>query len=298
MIICYEDKFIIYEIKENTYLKKSICYFKVIDALIYENILFLFLTDYGIYFIILNEEQGIPFKLMKFSYEMNNIHLKISGKFKENNIIYPNKLFQQKLIGIYNNNLISCNNLGEVQISKIDNNLITLIHLICKREFSEIYNLLNLIDIREVNSVVSIFKFFFGNDEKIYRKIFPKENKEMILKLKLYKYFNFFIQDFLSSKSLNCENEFKGILKENLFKYIIDKNNEGLNKVYSSFKENNFINYKDLSARCIDEEKYFSSLMESNKFSESYVFNEIYNLNKNAEDILKKNVNLINNEIK
>lgn len=106
MIICYEDKFIIYEIQENTYLKKSICYFKVIDALIYENILFLFLTDYGIYFIILNEEQGIPFKLMKFSYEMNNIHLKISGKFKENNIIYPNKLFQQKLIGIYNNNLI------------------------------------------------------------------------------------------------------------------------------------------------------------------------------------------------
>ena len=298
MIICYEDKFIIYEIKENTYLKKSICYFKVIDALIYENILFLFLTDYGIYFIILNEEQGIPFKLMKFSYEMNNIHLKISGKFKENNIIYPNKLFQQKLIGIYNNNLISCNNLGEVQISKIDNNLITLIHLICKREFSEIHNLLNLIDIREVNSVVSIFKFFFGNDEKIYRKIFPKENKEMILKLKLYKYFNFFIQDFISSKSLNCEKEIKEIYKNNLLKNIIDKNIENLNQIYNNFNQLNLINLKDLTSRCINEEKYFSSLIESKQFSQAFVFNEIYNLNNNSQSLLKQNIDFINNELK
>jgi hypothetical protein len=158
--------------------------------------------------------------------------------------------------------------------------------------------LLNLIDIREVQSVVSIFKFFFGDDENIYRTIFPSQKIDIILKLQLYKYFNFFIKDFLSSKSLNCENEYKDILKENLFKYLIDKNNEGLNEVYSNFKEKNFINYKDLTARCIDEDKYFSSLMESNKFSESYIFNESNNLNKKADDILKKNVDLINKEIK
>ena len=300
MIICYEDKFVVYQINEisNSYIKKSICYYKVIDAISYENIIFLFLTDYGIYFLILNEDQGIPYKLMKFSNEMNNYHLKISNKWKEKSIIYPNKYLQQKLICIYNNFLITSNNLGEVQISEIENNLINLVNLISKREFLEISNLLNLIDIREVQSVVSIFKFFFGNDENIYRKIFPFEKKEIILKLKLYKFFNFFLQDFLSSKSLNCENEYKEIIKENLFKYLIDNNNEGLGELYSNFRDNNFINYKDLTARCIDQEKYFSSLMESNKFSESYIFNETYKLNKNPEDILKKNIDIINKEIK
>ena len=300
MIICYEDKFVVYQINEisNSYIKKSICYYKVIDAISYENIIFLFLTDYGIYFLILNEDQGIPYKLMKFSNEMNNYHLKISNKWKEKSIIYPNKYLQQKLICIYNNFLITSNNLGEVQISEIENNLINLVNLISKREFLEISNLLNLIDIREVQSVVSIFKFFFGNDENIYRKIFPFEKKEIILKLKLYKFFNFFLQDFISSKSLNCENEYKEIIKENLFKYLIDNNNEGLGELYSNFRDNNFINYKDLTARCIDQEKYFSSLMESNKFSESYIFNETYKLNKNPEDILKKNIDIINKEIK
>ena len=56
MIICYEDKYNIYQLSELTGTLERIntVYDKVISGLIYENIVFVYLTEFGTYFQLLN----------------------------------------------------------------------------------------------------------------------------------------------------------------------------------------------------------------------------------------------------
>ena len=79
MIICFKDKYNIYQLNELTgnLEKINTVYDKVIHGIIYENIIFLYLTEFGTYFQILNKQCTFPFKLFRQSDEVNLYNLKI-----------------------------------------------------------------------------------------------------------------------------------------------------------------------------------------------------------------------------
>jgi hypothetical protein len=58
--------------------------FDIIDGIIYENFIFIFLTTRGYYYHILNEENSYPCKLFKISDEIVNNHMKLSKKINKN----------------------------------------------------------------------------------------------------------------------------------------------------------------------------------------------------------------------
>ena len=89
MIICFKDKYNVYKLNEYTgnLEKINTVYDTVVNGYIYENIIFIYLTEYGTYFLILNKESPFPCKLFRQSDSVNLYNLKIARKFKENVII-------------------------------------------------------------------------------------------------------------------------------------------------------------------------------------------------------------------
>jgi hypothetical protein len=80
MIICFEDKYNIYQLNDLTGSLEKIntVYDRVISGIIYENIIFVYLTEFGTYFQLLNKENCFPCKLFRQSDEVNMYNLKIS----------------------------------------------------------------------------------------------------------------------------------------------------------------------------------------------------------------------------
>ena len=116
MIICFKDKYNIYQLNELTgnLEKINTVYDKVIHGIIYENIIFLYLTEFGTYFQILNKQCTFPFKLFRQSDEVNLYNLKISKKFKENKLFYNKKPKQTKILCINDNLIFTKDYLGNI----------------------------------------------------------------------------------------------------------------------------------------------------------------------------------------
>ena len=91
LILVFADKYSIFSLEKDSLTCKGIFYFKTKDVYIYEDFILTFITDRGFYFQILADEVFYPVKILKFSDEMNSIHIKLSKKLKEKTINYTKK---------------------------------------------------------------------------------------------------------------------------------------------------------------------------------------------------------------
>ena len=282
MIICFKDKYNIYQLNELTgnLEKINTVYDTVISGLIYENIIFVYLTEYGTYFLILNKQSTYPCKLFRQSDEVNLYNLKISKKFKENKIFYKKKLKQSKILGINDNIIFSTDSLGNIEVTELNHILFKIISLIKKKNLTGITALLSFLDKKLIKYVLLIFEYYFENDEKILRKIF---NTEMIQNFELYNYFEFFIKDIGEINPSKLES----ILEKELINAIIKNDTKKINEIYKT-AEKYGLKMATKAARTINKTLYLDSLMNKKRYVESYLFNLTNNINtnQNNENIL------------
>ena len=292
MVICFEDKYITYKLNEKTNSLDMLTmnYHSIIDCFIYESVILVFLTNIGVYFHILNEANGYPTKLFKFSDEMNNYHLKIAKKYKEKEALYTKKHFQQKLLGIYNNNLLTANCFGEVSIRAIDHVIFKIISLIQNKDYQGITMLLTTLERKMIKSVLALFKFYYNDEEEIIRKIFTQE---MIDHFQLYKYYDFYIAEFSSSPKDCDREEIDKQMKKKMIRAIMTRNEKEIKNIYK-LCDSQKLPFEVEASRCIDRDTFFKSLLLKEKYFESYVFNTIYNLNDMNNKIITKAYERIN----
>ena len=281
MIICFEDKYNIYQLNDLTGSLEKIntVYDKVISGLIYENIVFVYLTEYGMYFQLLNKENCFPCKLFRQSDEVNMYNLKISKKFKENKEFYVKKPKQIKILCINDNLMFTSDSYGNIEVSELNHILFKLIALIKKKNLAGISALLTFLDKKLIKYVLLIFEYYFENDETILRKIF---NNEMIQVFELYNYFEFFIKDLAEANPSKLES----VLEKNLIKAIIANDAAKINKLYEMAKKYD-LKMTTKAARTINKSIYLDSLMNKKRYVESYLFNMTSKVNnQNNENIL------------
>lgn len=278
MIICFEDKFNIYKLNEFTGNLEKInsIHVRVVSGIIYENLIFVYLTEYGAYFQLLNKENCYPCKLFRQSDEVNMYNLKISKKFKENKTIYPNKPKQNNILYINGNLIFTCDFYGNVEASEINHILFKLIALIKKKNITGISALLGFLDKKLIEFVLMIFEHYFENNEAILRKIFTKE---MIQVFELYNYFEFFIKDLAEMNPGKLE----GVLEKYLIKAILANDPKKINDLYEMGKKYN-LKMTTKAARTINKSVYLDSLMNKKRYIESYLFNVTSRVNNQNND--------------
>jgi WD40 repeat protein len=281
MIICFEDKYNIYQLNDLTGSLEKIntVYDKVVSGIIYENIVFVYLTEYGTYFQLLNKENCFPCKLFRQSDEVNIYNLKISKKFKENKSYYEKKPKQIKILCINDNLMFTSDAYGNIEVSELNHILFKVIALIKKKNLAGISALLSFLDKKLIKYVLIVFDYYFENDEEILRKIF---NNEMIHVFELYNYFEFFLKDLAESYPGKLEN----ILEKNLIKAIIDNDKKKINEIYEMAKKYD-LKMATKAARTINKNIYLDSLMNKKRYVDSYLFNITSKVNnQNNENIL------------
>ena len=278
MIICFEDKYNIYQLNDLTGSLEKIntVYDKVISGIIYENILFVYLTEFGTYFQLLNKEYCFPCKLFRQSDEVNVYNLKISKKFKENKEFYVKKPKQIKILCIDDNLMFTSDAYGNIEVSELNHILFKLIALIKKKNLAGISALLNFLDKKLIKYVLLIFEYYFENDEQILRKIF---NNEMIQLFELYNYFEFFIKDLAEANPSKLES----VLEKNLIKAIIANDANKINEIYEMAKKYD-LKMATKAARTINKNIYLDSLMNKKRYVESYLFNVTSKVNNQNND--------------
>ena len=225
MIIINYDKYVIYTISENKLIPSNIYSIEIVDGIIYENFIFVFLTPGGYYYHILNEENSYPCKLFKISDEIVYNHMKFSKKIKEKKLYYDKKIFPKKIIGIADNNLITSDGINEVSIREIDFILFKIIHLINQKRLDDIVELLPILEKKYIRSLLAILKYYFVNYEETIRKIF---NEELVEHFNLYKYLDFFLFDLSKIDKNKSEIYFRKLLINN----IITQNVKGISEIY------------------------------------------------------------------
>ena len=282
MIICFKDKYNVYKLNEYTgnLEKINTVYDTVVNGYIYENIIFIYLTEYGTYFLILNKESPFPCKLFRQSDSVNLYNLKIARKFKENIIIYDKKPKQVKILGINDNLFFTTDNIGTIEVTELNHIIFKIISLIKKKNISGINTLLSFLDKNLIKDVLLIFEYFYENDEKILREIFTPE---MIQNFELYNYFDFFIKDLKEKNPAKLE----AVLEKELIKALIKNDRDKVNKLYETAKKYE-LKMETKVARCINRTMYLDSLMSKKRYFESYLFNLTNQVNKsqNNENIL------------
>ena len=282
MIICFREKFNIYQLNELTgnLEKINTVYDRVISGIIYENIIFLYLTEYGTYFQILNKQCTFPCKLFRQSDEVNLYNLKISKKFKGNKIFYEKKPKQNKILCINDNLIFTTDIFGNIEVSELNHILFKIISLIRKKNLEGITSLLTFLDKKLIKYVLLIFDYYFENNEKILRKIFTTE---MIHNFELYNHFDFFIKDL---GEIN-PNKLESILEKELINAIVKNDTKKINDLYKTAEKYN-LKMATKVARTINKTTYLDALMNKKRYIESYLFNLTNKVNntQNNENIL------------
>jgi hypothetical protein len=294
MIICYNDKYVSYYLndKKSKYEKIETYYDKVLDGLIYENFVFVYLTEYGFYFVLLNEKNGFPYKIYNLSEESNHYHIKISkiSKETENDIMEPKKHFQTKILGIYNNYIATSSNDGKIQIKEINHVIFHIITFVKEYNIQGLSSLLDMFEKKMIKSVLAVFDYYFNNEEEILRKIFSIES---ILNYELYKYLDYFVSDIYKYQRPGIKNMLNDTLEKNLIISIIEGNEKKINAIYNISNQMG-LRTGTKSARCIEPDFYFNALMKKDRFFESYAFNVNYNINNKGDSVLTQAFGILN----
>ena len=289
MIICFEDKYNIYQLNDLTGSLEKIntVYDKVISGIIYENIVFVYMTEYGTYFQLLSKENIFPCKLFRQSDEVNMYNLKISKKFKENKHFYAKKPKQVKLLCINDILMFTSDSYGNIEVTEINHIIFKIIELIKKKNLAGISALLTFLDKKLIKYVLLIFEYYFENDEQVLRKIF---NNEMIQNFELYNYFEFFIKDLAEVNPAKLGS----VLEKNLIKAIIANDANKINEIYEMAKKYD-LKMATKAARTISKNIYLDSLMGKKRYVESYLFNSSNRVNnQNNDNILSMALGQLN----
>jgi hypothetical protein len=146
-----------------------------------------------------------------------------------------------------------------------------------------------MIDKKYLLNILSIFKYYFMEDEDIYRKIFTQEQ---IINLKLYVHLPFFKKDYI--KIGGNKEDIEKLLQKNLIKSLNSKNILEINEI-NSISNNIGLRVETKSGRCLNEESYLKALLNKKRYFEAYIFNQNYNINKDMDDkILVKAFEMLN----
>ncbi len=295
MTICYNDRYVSYYLNDinSKYEKIETYYDKVLDGIFYENFIFIYLTEYGFYFVLLNEKNGFPYKIYNLSEESNHYHIKISHFSKEtkNDLMEPKKHFQTKILGIFNNQIATSSNDGKIQIKEINHIIFQIIALIKQSNIQGLSSTLEVFEKKMIKSVLAVFDYYFNNEEEILRKIFSIDS---ILNYELYKYLDYFAADIYKYQRPGIKNMLNDTLEKNLIISIIESDEKKINAIYNISNKMG-LRTGTKSARCIEPECYFNALMNKQRFFESYAFNVNYNINNKGNLILTQGFNMINN---
>ena len=223
LIICYNDRYVSYYLNDvnSQYEKIETYYDKVLDGIVYENFIFIYLTEYGFYFVLLNEKNGFPYKIFNLSEESNHYHIKIShfSKETENTIMEPKKHFQTKILGIFNNQIATSSNNGKIEIKEIKHIIFQIITLIKQSNIKCLSSTLEVFEKKMIKSVLAVFDYYFNNEEEILRKIFSIDS---ILNYELYKYLDYFASDIYKYQRPGIKNMLNDTLEKNLIISIIE----------------------------------------------------------------------------
>jgi hypothetical protein len=238
MVAIFINKYVVYKLDNESnsscLIPENIYYYKIIDGIIYENFIFIFLTDKGFYYHILTEQDTYPNKFLKFSDLLNQYHIKISKKLKDKSNTYTKTLSPLKILGVFDNNLTYTNSFNEVYIKEIEHPLFTIIQMIKKKKLSAVSLLLNVLEKKYIKSFVAITKYYFDNNEDIMRKIFP--NIDLILHFDLHEHLDFFLEDLLKCPATGEKAD--KILRKALVKALAEKYEEKIKKLYDFANQN------------------------------------------------------------
>jgi hypothetical protein len=226
MIAIFEDKYIIYSFDSNmSLIPQGTNYYTLIDGVIYENFIFVFLTSNGFYYHILNEHNSYPNKLFRASEDIINNHMKITKKVKEKLTYYYKKPFPQKILNIVKNNLIVADGFNFVTIYKVENILFRIIHYIIERKIDEVINVLPVLDRKYTKSLLAIINHYYGDDKEAYRKIF---SQDLVDHFELYAHVDFLLEDLIKNDKHKAEKYLKPVL----IKALQNKDDSKVKKLY------------------------------------------------------------------
>ena len=137
MVVCFEKKFVVYKLNEKyeSLVKINVIKHKVLSGFIYENCIFLFSTENGIYYCLLNDENTYPSKLFRQSDEFNLYNLKVSKKHRENKIFFDKKLKQLNILGVFGTHILTSDINGNIEVSELNNILFNVISLIKSKNY-------------------------------------------------------------------------------------------------------------------------------------------------------------------
>jgi len=241
MILIFEKKYDVLQLNINTRSLevKSTHYYSILDAYLYENFILFFLTNKGLFFHILNEENGSANKIRNASEENVNLHLKISKKLKEKLRIYNKKLFNQKILGVFKNVIALTDSFNSTNISKLDHPIFEIIDLIITRKFNLIPNKLELLEKKYASKVMAVFDFYFCLENEEAIKDILGKNIDVADSLQLYKYIDFFKKGLVNNPNPYSKSQLEKLIKSTLVKATANSNENKIAEIYEFCSENN-----------------------------------------------------------
>ncbi len=241
LIIIFKKKYDVLKLNINTGSLdlKSTHYYSILDPYLYENFILFFLTDKGLFFHILNEENGSANKIRNASEENVNLHLRISKKLKEKICVFDKKLFSQKILGIFKNVIAMTDSFNNTNITKLDHPIFDLINLIVTRKFSQIPAKLDLLERKYASKIVAIFDYYFNleNEESI-RNILGK-NFDVIDSLLLFRHIDFLKKDLIHNPNPYSKSQLEKLIKSILVKATAEGNDNKVAEIYEFCSDNN-----------------------------------------------------------
>lgn len=241
MIIVYEKKYQILQFnhRTGTLEHNSMHYYNILDSYLYENFILLFLTDKGLYFHILNEENGTPIKLRNSSEENTNLHMRISKRLKEKSRLYNKKLFNQKILGVFKNVIAMTDTFNNTNITRLEHPLFDILDLIISRKFNLIKNKLDNIERKYATKISAIFDYYFSLDnEEVIRELIG-DNSDTIDLLQINKYIDFLKKDLVNNKNPNSKHQLEKLIKNILVKSTAKEDVDKILEIYEFCAENN-----------------------------------------------------------
>lgn len=252
MVTVFQTKYVCYKLfsKEssgNSSLSDSselkpldVYHYDVLDGYLYENFVFVFMTDQGVYFQVLNNRFGAtyPIKLLGPSHEFSYYNLKIYRRdLNTTHRVYSRKPYPQRIVGISSNKLILASFNSEIELRDLEHILLKLIYFLTKRRITDLTAHIDLLEKKYIKYLLNIIDYFFPAGEEVFRFFF--KTREVLYSLDLFKYLEFFMFDFAMFSALPHEvNLCDKILRNNLVKSLIRGDAKGVQDIYTFANKN------------------------------------------------------------
>lgn len=220
-----------------------VIYEEIIDAMIYEDFILIFITKFGVYFHILNHKNNYPIKLLKASQEFIKCNLKMDKFNNSDNRKASTDLIKpvsppSKILSINKGKLVLAYSDEIVKIEELDHFLLKAVYSIKERDVITLKDkIIPLIDKKYILCFISIISHYFSAAEEVFRRLFCSRNQ--ISHFSLHHYLDCFLSDFTVYCSLPEEQTISDkLIRAKLVEYLNEKNLEGVLGVYNLASSN------------------------------------------------------------